>query len=71
MKTRYCAREVYCGGRLGTVYFLDNMEQVTEQVAAVQQLNEPYAHIRVERQTKKWYQPKWITHEVVAEWEAD
>ena len=71
MKTRYCISEVYCCGRLGTVYFLDNMEQVAAQVASVQQFNEPYAHIRAERQTIKWYQRKWTTHEIVVEWEAD
>lgn len=71
MKTRYRISETYCCGHLGTVYFLDNMEQVAAQVASVQQLNEPYAHIRAERQTTKWYQRKWTTHETVAEWEAD
>jgi hypothetical protein len=71
MKIRYYISETYCSGHLGTVYFLDNMEQVAAQVAIIQQLNEPYAHIRVERQIKKWYQRKWETHETVVEWEVD
>lgn len=68
MKTRFYIMETYCCGYLGTSYSVTTEEEALEILQRVKEFNEPNACIKIEKQTKKWYQRYWRTVEVVAEW---
>jgi hypothetical protein len=68
MKTRFYIMETYCGGYLGTSYSVNTEAEALAIVEKVKADNEDGAFIKVEKQTKKWYQRYWRPVEVVAEW---
>lgn len=68
MKTRFYIIETYCCGKLGTSYFVNTEEEALEILRKTQELDEPNAFMKIEKQTRKWYQRYWHIVEVVAEW---
>lgn len=68
MKTRFYIMEIYCGGHLNISYSVTTEEKALETLQRVKEFNEPNAYIRIEKQTKKWYQRYWRVAEVMAEW---
>ena len=68
MKTRFYIIETYCCGYLSTGYSVTTEEEALEILQKVKEFDEPNAYIKIEKQTKKWYQRYWRTVETVAEW---
>lgn len=68
MKTRYYIIETYCCGQLGTSYSVPTEKEALAILQNTKKLNEPHAFIKIEKQTRKWYQRYWKTVEVVGAW---
>lgn len=68
MKTRYYIIETYCYGQLSTSYSVSTEKEALAILQETKKFDEPNAFIKIEKQTRKWYQRRWKTVEVVGAW---
>ena len=67
MKYRIHITEICYCGHMESNYNVDTEQEALEILRCIKELNEP-AYIRIERQSKKWYQIHWRTVKVIAKW---
>ena len=67
MKYRIHITEICCCGCMESSYDVDTEQEALGILQCIKELNEP-AYIRIEKQTKKWYQIYWRTIEVIGKW---